>query len=362
MDVSLKVSYTASLKDKIVTGNVASGKEQTITATSLDMVDWEAIYLNLIQFKKEKGFSNLILQEHTLRELLEKADPALYLLITDADVIKPTSFAGTAALQETVLSILRKYVEKYYQVCRERWESDNMVYGPLKGDDRNFQDYEIRISRSDAALISAVKKLIDERRLIYEDNTITDLPNIHFDRHLYQPLLIEKNERIKSDPPGLNDSEQHFVLDIRNFVTLEAKKSLAAKEIFLLRNLSKGKGIGFFQNAGFFPDFIMWIKEGDKQVIVFIEPHGMLLEKAYAVSDKAQLHERLAELSKKWGAQTGLTNVILDSFIISATPYITLKAHYGNGDWSIKNFEEKHILFFDQQLNGAYLKPVFGIT
>jgi hypothetical protein len=106
----------------------------------------------------------------------------------------------------------------------------------------------------------------------------------------------------------------------------------------------------------------MWIKEGDKQVIVFIEPHGMLLEKAYAVSDKAQLHERLAELSKKWGAQTGLTNVILDSFIISATPYITLKAHYGNGDWSIKNFEEKHILFFDQQLNGAYLKPVFGIT
>jgi hypothetical protein len=362
VDISLKVSYTASLKDKIVTGNVAAGKEQTIPATSLDMVDWEAIYLNLIKFKKDMGFSNLILQEHQFRELLEKAEPALYHLVADTDQLKPASFAATAALQETILSILRKYIEKYYQVCRGRWESDNMVYRQLESDDKNFQDYKIRISRSEAALILAVKKLIDEGKLIYEDNAINNLPNIHFDRHLYQPLLIEKNEKIKSDPPGLNGSEQQFVNDIRNFVTLEAKKSLAAKEIFLLRNLSKGKGIGFFQDAGFFPDFILWIKEGDSQLIVFVEPHGMLLEKAYAVNDKAQLHERLAELSKEWGAKAGLTDVNLDSFIISVTPHDTLKPHYGNGDWSIKDFEEKHILFFDQKSNGAYLKPIFGIT
>jgi len=87
---------------------------------------------------------------------------------------------------------------------------------------------------------------------------------------------------------------------------LKRKNPLLAKEIFLLRNLSKGKGIGFFQNAGFFPDFIMWIKEGISR-LSFYRATRMLLEKAYAVSDKAQLHERLAELSKKWGAQTGLT-------------------------------------------------------
>jgi hypothetical protein len=359
VDMSLKVSYTTSLKDKVITGNVSSGKEQAIPSICLDMVDWEAIYLNLLEFKQEKGLTNLIIGEQTPRELLAKADPIVYRLITDDGVIKPASFAGTASLNETVLAILRKYIEKYYQVNRERWESDNMVYRELDAADKNFQNYKIRISRSEATLISAVKKLIDEGKLIYKDNNNSDLPNIHFDRHLYQPLLIDRSEKIKSDPPGLIASEQSFVNVIRSFVKVEAEKSLANKEIFLLRNLSLSKGIGFFQNAGFFPDFILWIKEGDKQRIVFIEPHGMRLEKAYQYNEKAKLHERLTELSKKWGITTGLANVKLDSFIISVTPYDGLKEYYGNGDWSIKDFEDKHILF--EQPEGSYLKTIFAL-
>jgi hypothetical protein len=332
LDVSLKVSYAASTKDKIVTGNVVSGTKQIIPASSLEMVDWEAIYLDLMEFKKEKGLSNLVIREKTPRELLEKTNPALYELITDADVIKPTSFAGTAALQETVLSILRKYVEKYYQVCRGRWESENMEYGQLEESHNNFQSYNIRISRSEAALIIAVKKLIDEGKLIYQDN---------------------------SEPPGLNPGEQSFLKDMKSFVTREAKKSLTAQEIFLLRNLSKGKGIGFFGDAGFFPDFILWVKETKKQRIIFIEPHGMMMDKAYDYNEKARLHERLSGLSQKWATKADLHGVSLDSFIISATPYDKLKPHWGEGNWSLKNFTDKHILFPDNRLNGDYLSPVF---
>lgn len=119
--------------------------------------------------------------------------------------------------------------------------------------------------------------------------------------------------------------------DIRSLFHKEANKALATKEIFLLRNLSRGRGIGFFENEGFFPDFILWVKEGGQQRIVFIEPHGMLLEKAYEVSDKARLHERLTTLSNTWAIKTGLNNVSLDSYIISSTPYNTLWDHYGDG-------------------------------
>ncbi len=71
--------------------------------------------------------------------------------------------------------------------------------------------------RCEAELIGAIKKLIDEGKRIYETET-RELPNVHFDRHLYQPLLVERGDRVKSDPPGLNEFEKQFVCDIHYFV------------------------------------------------------------------------------------------------------------------------------------------------
>jgi hypothetical protein len=222
----------------------------------------------------------------------------------------------------------------------------------------NFQDYSIRIARSEADLIAAVKTLIEEGNRIYKDET-QELPNIHFDRHLYQPLLIERGDRVISRPPGLNQEEQRFVNDLRKLVRQETSNSLANKEIFLLRNLSRGKGVGFFENEGFYPDYILWIKEGIQQRVVFVEPHGMLHEKTYEFSDKTTLHERLSELSKSWAAKTGLSNVSLDSYIISATPYEILRLYYEDGTWSRDDFRSKHILFPDPPADVDYLKPLF---
>lgn len=55
-----------------------------------------------------------------------------------------------------------------------------------------------------------------------------------------------------------------------------------------------------------------------------------LQEKTYWTSDKARLHERLRDLSKAWGEKASLKNAILDSFIISATPYDDLRKYYGD--------------------------------
>ena len=226
-----------------------------------------------------------------------------------------------------------------------------MVYGRLGTDDPNFRDYVVRIPRNEAQLIAAVKKLIDEGKRIYEAET-HELPNIHFDRHLYQPLLVQRGDRLKSDPPGLNEAEQRFVSDLREFVRREAGGALATKEVFLLRNLSRGKGIGFFESEGFFPDFILWIREGKQQRIVFVEPHGMRHEKAYWTDEKARLHERLHALERSWGAKAGLENVTLDSFIVSATPYDELRDYYADGAWTRQQFAHAHILFAER--GGAY--------
>jgi len=358
LDLSLKVQSMRSLSGQLATTAMKAGQEQLIPTESLDLIDWEAVYLKLLEFKEEKGFANLIIQADMPRKLLEQESPKVYSLISDDNVVRPRSFAEVALLQETTISILRKYLEKYYRVCKERWDSKNRVYAPLDKKNDNFQDYSIRIARSEADLIAAVKTLIEEGDRIYKDET-QELPNIHFDRHLYQPLLIEKGDKVKSRPPGLNQEEQRFVNDLRKLVRQKTSKILESKGIFLLRNLSRGSGVGFFENEGFYPDFILWVKEGDQQRVVFVEPHGMRYEKAYEFSDKTTLHERLSELSKSWAIKTGLKNVSLDSYIISATPYEKLRLYYGDGTWTRSDFTSKHILFPDPHPDVDYLKPIF---
>ena len=181
------------------------------------------------------------------------------------------------------------------------------------------------------------------------------MPGIHFDRHLYQPLLVERGDKIRSEPPGLNDGERRFVEDLREYCRTEKGKSLTDKEVYLLRNLSRGKGIGFFDTRGFYPDFILWVKDGSMQRIVFIEPHGMLHAEAYEHDEKARLHERLPELAKAIAKRTKLKNVTLDSFIVSATPCEDLRVKYGDGSWDRRRFAGKHILFPERDDEYDYL-------
>ena len=86
----------------------------------------------------------------------------------------------------------------------------------------------------------------------------------------------------------------------------------------------------------------------------------MRQEKTYCVSEKAHLHERLQKLPRTWGKRPKRKRVILDSFIVSATPYEELRSYYGDGEWSKEGFSSAHILFFDNE--GLYVRELFGNT
>ncbi|MBW2076620.1 MAG: hypothetical protein DRG87_04260 [Deltaproteobacteria bacterium] len=185
------------------------------------------------------------------------------------------------------------------------------------------------------------------------------MPRIHFDRHLYQPLFIQYGDKVKMTPPGLNQSEKQFVKDLKDYWSIERDRALAGMELFLLRNLSRGTGIGFFEERGFYPDFILWIKKRSAQRLVFIEPHGMLHAEAYIHDEKARLHEVLPGLAKDIGARSKRRNVTLDSYIISATLYEDLRKKYDDGTWDKKKFADAHILFLERSGEYDYLERVF---
>ena len=353
---------TGSLSD----ADSTAGETQTIPPENLALVDWDAVYLALLEYKQQKGYGSLGIQPDKLPDILETQEPSLYELVADDEVVDPQSHAGRERLQEAVVNILRKYADALHRRRRSRWEAQQLVYKRLDETDPNFQlnavgeeqeSYAVRVSgEKQREWAKEIEQLIAECEALYERDGDAPLPRIHFSRHLYQPLLVETDGPVAMSPPGLNAGEQTFVTDLRDFWAEEQDRLPADTELFLLRNLSRGRGVGFFESHGFYPDFILWIKNEDGQRIVFIEPHGMYHESPYRNSEKARLHERLPELAREITTRSEGMTAALDSFILSTTPYPELQKSYDDGSWDREQFAEKHILFLERSEEYDYIK------
>ncbi len=359
VDLSLRVQALESSEGGVLTSDAHFGHERALPQESLDLVDWQQAYLDLIEYTEQKGLSNLCVLPDALRRIV--ADSKRYSLIVDEEVVQPQSFEDVERLQRAVTSILQKYVEAFYRMHRDRWESKQMVYKTLDERDPNLSfgresegkgQYVVSIKRSRHELLKKIEALIRDCERLYQEET-DELPRLHFDRHLYQPLLVEAgDENFKTAPPSLNDSEKRFVENLKDYWMKEKDGRLSGREVFLLRNQSRGAGVGFFESSGFYPDFILWIKDGEKQHIVFVEPHGMLYANAYHNEEKAQLHEKLPQIAREIADRSDRKGVTLDSFIVSATTYDDLTKRYEDGKWDRERFADAHILF--QETNEQY--------
>ena len=328
--------------------------ERKIKKESLDLLDWEKIHLELLEYKQEKQFHNLIFDTQILQTIMEPEQELYGLTVIAESEVNPTSLEELTRLEELVIMLLRKYISKFYRIIQQQWSSSRMKLKTLDENDANFTDWSVYIPRDEAQELEPQIQNLIESGEIYGPN-VTDLPNAYNDRHLYQPLLAitNDNDSWRTTPPALEESEQQFVKDLRNYVRQQREEHLSEKEIFLLRNQSRGKGIGFYQNEGFYPDFILWITEGAKQRIVFIEPHGMVHDVINEHNLKVTLFKRLRALSHE---RFRGEHVQMDSFIISKTDFQVLRRREGMERQEF--VDEWHILFRKDD-DPTYLSPIF---
>ena len=90
-------------------------------------------------------------------------------------------------------------------------------------------------------------------------------------------FLVDKDTNeplIKISPVALNVGENTFVKHVRKYYNEHIEDTLKGKDVYLLRNESR-KGIGFFEASNFYPDFILWVNDGVKQHVTFIDPKGI---------------------------------------------------------------------------------------
>ena len=147
--------------------------------------------------------------------------------------------------------------------------------------------------------------------------------------------------------------------DLRDCCAKEKDGLLKGKSLFLMRNLARGKGVGFFEGVGFYPDFILWVKEGRAQRIIFLEPHGMLYEAPPQSNEKVGLHRKFRE--EAGSGLKKLRNVMVDAFVISATPCDKLRKKWVRDDgtsWSREECAKEHVLFPERGADYDYLAHI----
>ena len=288
----VNLDYYPKIESKSSTassGNKINEKQvNPLEAEHLTFLDLNAIYLELQQFKQGFDWHNINLPKSAIGDILQKHGwynlfiPKEWMELQDLKKDIPR-------LHNIAVALLKKYLEKFYNLSHANWEQQHLKY-------ENLDQFELSLSRDDDTqqyqYIFKIKEdqeeYIDRVMAIANDIRKGKLKRVSFrnlivflaDRHLYNPLIyINKNiDSIKVMPVALNEGEMSFVTLLMNYVK-EKTDYFSDKELYLLRNQSTGIGVGFFQNGNFYPDFILWILHKGRQYINFIDPHGIRYER-----------------------------------------------------------------------------------
>jgi hypothetical protein len=233
--------------------------------------------------------------------------------------------------EESALALLRKYAERYYTFKKRDWELPHLEYRDLESDDPNFLGvketpndgyYRILIDKSQEEIIAKLEELkASIERGEMKPWEFKGMKAVWFGKHLYQPLLYLDTNIVEISPAPLNKGERQFVEDLKAFHDANSAY-FATRELYLLRNLSRGRGVGFFEAGNFHPDFILWLIENGEQRVVFVDPKGI---RNLSWNDpKILFHETVKEIEERLGD----ANVRLDSFIVSNTSSTTMELHW----------------------------------
>jgi len=306
-------------------------------------LNWETIRFDLIDHKYDQNMPNLIIPDsHILKEILAKH--SWYRIFAPIGALEINSIQKVTFIErEVVIPLLKKYIDEIYYSNKEKYESNHRVYESLTVSDSWLpKSYIIEVNSNEDELIQNLREIEEQRKQIYSHSD--NLNVFIIDNHLYKPLIFANESmklRIKIKPQELNKGEYDFIKSIKKF--LKDNKQNIDGEIYILRNQpQKSTGVGFFEASNFYPDFIIWQVNGERQRILFCDPKGIRYLKGLD-DEKIQLYQRIKEVQKKLNDE----NIELESYILAKSDYLLM--NWWGSKISDREFENNHILFLDKE-------------
>ena len=334
------------------TQSVSVGGDDSVTLQEgklrddhIALLDLDTITFELQRYKYERAWHNVSVSKEAVADLLKRTD--WYVLQIPHSELRFTSFAQVRLWQEIATALLKKYVERFYIYHKAKWEADFIEMQTLVADSGNFvQHYKVTINAEEAALLQGIEALKEKlERGEASEFFFGDFSAYTHEGHLYQPLIASWAKGISVSPVALNKGEKAFTDDLARYLA-RADTPLEGKTVYLLRNQSRGRGLGFFAEENFYPDFILWILAGDRQYVTFVDPKG--LRNLRGLDDPKI---RFAQKLKKYEGELGDSQLSLNSFIVSDTPLA--QVNWWDKKLDEKGFLEHHVLF---QNNPLYIE------
>ena len=330
--------------------------ETHLISRHIAFCDFDLLYFELERFKAERGWYNLNLSRQGIEDLLN--DQSWYRLQIPPEELVGDSYEKVRLWEEIALALLKKYTERYYTFRKREWELPHLEYRYLEQDDPNFlyvkdppgEGYRIFIDKSQEDIVAKLEEL----KTAIKQGTLKKwefggMKAIWFAKHLYQPLLYLDTNIVEISPAPLNKGERQFVEDLKAFHDDNAD-FFESRELYLLRNLSKGRGVGFFEAGNFHPDFILWLLEGGQQQVIFVDPKG--IRNLGPDDPKIRFCETIKEIEQRLGDP----DVHLQSFIVSNTPY-----HEMRRQWNKEKSEMQRCnILFQEEDKDSYVGDMLG--
>ncbi|MEZ5466722.1 MAG: DEAD/DEAH box helicase family protein [Lysobacterales bacterium] len=336
----------------------------SLTPDHVALLDLDRAWFELIRFKNERGWHNFNIPRRAVDRMLSKSD--WYKLLIPSSVLVLDNLDKLPVWQEIAESLLKKYAERYYSYRKKAWEEPHLEYAELAADDPNFPEagnavgeeqgvYRVTVEKSEETLITQLRAIGEElRQRTYADqhkklkgeNASVEL--IRLQHHLFEPLIRAGGASVSVKPVALNEGEMRFVQRLKDYCECKTSE-FVDKPLFLLRNLSRGRGVGFFEAGNFYPDFMLWRIDGERQRITFVDPKG-IRNLSWENEPKLDFHQTVREIQ----ARINDPHVALESFIISVTPAAEMKLHWSKSE---AEMAARHILFDE---DADYLARLLG--
>ena len=246
----------------------------------------------LTAHKQRMGWHNLVIRPETVEQLLETG--GWYELHAPPERMQVRTFEDIRALEGVAVERVTEYAAAFWKQCRRRWERGRIEVVRLdENDDNNIGEYRLSIDAAETRLIQDVRDLVETLREGHRYDL--KLGVLKIDAHAYFPLLhADKGCKVTIQPVALDRNEK-TVVEALNDLAERADPCLRGRELYLIRNQTCGRGVSFFDDYTYYPDFILWLIDDESQHVIFLEPKGLV---RYGPKErkKVKLHTEIKQI------------------------------------------------------------------
>ena len=297
------------------------------------------IYDKLLACKQREDWHNLAIDRATVDALLSRDD--WYELRLPPERLAPKSFAEMEKLEDVAVELIADYAGRFWRRRRRRWEYGNLEVKTLdECDPNNIGEYTLSVDAGRETLIEEVHAFVSSLREGPFHHLL--LGKIVPAAHAYTPLLYSMRNGeviVRVQPVPLNENEKRVVEALADLAQ-NGDSCLKGRELFLIRNMSRGRGVSFFDDHSYYPDFIVWLANGEDQHILFLDPKGLV---RYGPEErrKVGLHSEIKQVEER--VRRSDPNLRLHAYVLSVTP----PNRIGDDLRSREEWEERGVYFLE---------------